>query len=990
MASCSTYVRLGLAAASLLGLRPAAAQPAAIARYGPAQGLTMRTVLALAQDARGRLWVGTEYGLAAFDGERFRVFAPDPERPGALGGANAMALAPVSGGDGVYVWSDGGLQRYDPAADRFATLSTAPALLPGRDPAAALASGPSGGLWIASRTALYWWREGRAPRALAQTETPLLGLAPDGRGRVWAVTSRGLLHADTAQARRVEFPSALGRPSAVLVARDRRLVVGTDRGVYARPPAADGPWQTLAALPAVLALAEDPHGSVWAGTPETLVRIGPNGPERTPVGTATDALPGALVNHVFVDREGALWAVAGASLVSRPTRPPLFHVLPMAPHGDASWTLGFWAAPGGVHFRATANHGLLRCTDVACTPAPLPADVRRVYAVAALPRTDTLVLATASGGLLCLAPTRRRAAPCPGAPPLRAPRTLAAAPDGTLWTTAPPDGLARRTPDGRWQLLGLAGAPEGLRDGAFSLAPVDARGAWVGTLGGGLFWVDAAAARVRATHVALGGAPERLRVTALLRRGDTLYAATLERGVARLVTGARGTVASVRWIGTGEGLPSSVVHSLALDRSGHVWAFTDFGAARLRGRGRADAFVSTDGWPDASPLWNAAHTAPDGRIRVGTTRGVVVFDPSQALAALRVPDLALSQVRVLGTLRHADASYAPPLRLRHDENALAVDLSPDTPGPVRPWTYAFRLVQDARPAPWQSLGRTASLDLVGLAPGGYRLDVRTESAGRTGRVRSLAFRVAPPWWGTPWARMAAALALAALLGAAYRARVAHLLALERTRRRIADDLHDDLGSKLAALAAQLDLAGQLDLTAPPPRNALPHDRYAAFAQHARGLVDDLRDAVWIIDARADRLDRLADKLEATAYAALPGGLVRVTRPDVLPPLPVAADVRRHVLLAMREMLHNAARHRGTAAVDVTLALDGGGTALVATVRDRGPGLPDTFRPEGRGLSTLRRRADALGGTFTLENADGGGAVATFAAPLGKRRRTRDG
>jgi len=48
------------------------------------QGLPVPTVTALAQDGAGFIWVGTQGGLARFDGYRFKTFKPDPGNLAAL------------------------------------------------------------------------------------------------------------------------------------------------------------------------------------------------------------------------------------------------------------------------------------------------------------------------------------------------------------------------------------------------------------------------------------------------------------------------------------------------------------------------------------------------------------------------------------------------------------------------------------------------------------------------------------------------------------------------------------------------------------------------------------------------------------------------------------------------------------------------------------------------------------------------------------------
>ena len=65
---------------------------------------------------------------------------------------------------------------------------------------------------------------------------------------------------------------------------------------------------------------------------------------------------------------------------------------------------------------------------------------------------------------------------------------------------------------------------------------------------------------------------------------------------------------------------------------------------------------------------------------------------------------------------------------------------------------------------------------------------------------------------------------------------------------------------------------------------------------------------------------------------------------------------------VRELTSNVIRHSGARRVRCAVSLDG--QRLVLVMRDDGRGL-EPGRAEGNGLKNLRRRAEALGGTFAL-------------------------
>jgi signal transduction histidine kinase len=136
----------------------------------------------------------------------------------------------------------------------------------------------------------------------------------------------------------------------------------------------------------------------------------------------------------------------------------------------------------------------------------------------------------------------------------------------------------------------------------------------------------------------------------------------------------------------------------------------------------------------------------------------------------------------------------------------------------------------------------------------------------------------------------------------------------------------------------------------------------------------MRDVAWSIDAGADTVgalrDRLLDHLDATAPAAhLRATLAVLGLPDTAP---LALHLRQHLYLLAKEAITNAVRHaRGATHLQVELRR--AGPTLELRVQNDGP-TPANPRPipQGMGLRNMARRAEALGGQLTAGPVAGGG------------------
>lgn len=213
---------------------------------------------------------------------------------------------------------------------------------------------------------------------------------------------------------------------------------------------------------------------------------------------------------------------------------------------------------------------------------------------------------------------------------------------------------------------------------------------------------------------------------------------------------------------------------------------------------------------------------------------------------------------------------------------------------------------------------------------------------------------------------------------------------EEERRRLRRDLHDGLGPAIGGFTLGLDAARGM-LTSDP---GFADGLLADLKQQAREAVADVRRLVYGL--RPPDLDDLgllyAIRQQAARYGELddgssvvptgePGGTqtrFSVEATENLPHLSAAVEIACYRI--SQEAMANVARHARASSCRVYLSLDITGEALRLEIADDGVGVPE-HRRAGIGMSSMRERAEELGGMLSVDSKPEGGTCVVACLPL---------
>lgn len=202
--------------------------------------------------------------------------------------------------------------------------------------------------------------------------------------------------------------------------------------------------------------------------------------------------------------------------------------------------------------------------------------------------------------------------------------------------------------------------------------------------------------------------------------------------------------------------------------------------------------------------------------------------------------------------------------------------------------------------------------------------------------------------------------------------------LENERKRIARDLHDELGASLAEISLLASLAQS------STNSARELQRIESCALRS---VESLEEIVWSVDPRADSVRNFVDHASEFATRFLSSTSLRMellTPPSVMAGT-LQATARYNLYLTLKEALHNIVKH--ARAHSVRISFDLKPQELTLTVSDDGCGLPRTDAPprtdvsQNHGLRNMRSRLEQVDGTMEVESTPGHGTTLRFRVPV---------
>ena len=194
-----------------------------------------------------------------------------------------------------------------------------------------------------------------------------------------------------------------------------------------------------------------------------------------------------------------------------------------------------------------------------------------------------------------------------------------------------------------------------------------------------------------------------------------------------------------------------------------------------------------------------------------------------------------------------------------------------------------------------------------------------------------------------------------------KSRLAVSHAEETERKRIAADLHDNLGAYAASIASAVNHMS----SAEPTKNTVV---LTELKNNSNAIVADLSDTIWALKKESLRLTAISDRLKLFIHRVEPGypGVTIDIREDILNDQLLTPSQGFHLFQIIQEAVNNALKHSQCSVV--TIEVKGTPAEWIISISDNGKGLgtPEQNSGGGNGLYNMRKRAEEAGWSIDWE------------------------
>jgi ligand-binding sensor domain-containing protein/signal transduction histidine kinase/DNA-binding response OmpR family regulator len=784
---------------------PASAQKILFDHLSVEQGLSQNSVLCIAQDDRGFIWLGTRYGLNRFDGYHVEVYKNEPANSRSLSG-NYINTLFFDSGRTLWVGTANGLDIFNTASNSFQRIHL-PVSNDRQPEIYSLAEGKKEELWLGTSRGLFYCGNTAAKRFIPapQQEFPaevktqaIQKVFTDSKEGLWVATFKHLYHFSKTSDGYLtkEFksdpadPSTLGDEVTQSIAEDKtgKIWIGTMNGLncfdpvtekitsYRNKPSGNGLINNN-----VRSLVVDQSGKLWIGTQEGISIMHPASKQiESLANNAEDekSLSQNSVHSIFEDAGGSMWigTFFGGVNVTHPittsftpwqhknSKSSISNNVVSSIAADEKNNLWIGTEGGGLNFynRATGQFTVYKNT-----PGLNGGLKSNLVKTVFIDKDKNLWVGTHGGGLnlfdsktqkfkYYLNDENRKNSEV---------EVILEDSQNRFWVGSHSGLKAFKREGTNLSSIGYEGVLKDMDAKNISaLAEDQHHNIWIGALEG-LFVLRHTTKTIKPVSILQNSSPN-INCILVDSKGN-IWFGLYNDGIARYNNDNN----SFAVYTTSNGLPNNNVLGILEDDRNQLWISTGNGLARFDPVAKTfQTYTTSDGLTGNEFNNNAFYKNRDGELFFGGMKGLTSFFPGKIERNTKSSPLVFTGLKIFNTpvkindgfnLLQKDIGLTDQLNFSSQQNTFTIEFA--LLNFIRPDKNKYFYKLEGVHKDWNAIG-TPSATFTNLPEGNYTLQIKgVNNDGVLSQPVSMKITVLPPFWKTGWAYLLYLLFIAAIV-----------------------------------------------------------------------------------------------------------------------------------------------------------------------------------------------------------------------------------
>ena len=389
----------------------------------------------------------------------------------------------------------------------------------------------------------------------------------------------------------------------------------------------------------------------------------------------------------------------------------------------------------------------------------------------------------------------------------------------------------------------------------------------------------------------------------------------------------------------------------------------------IRGITNKDGLISND------CIINGSYMDNSGSLWIATQNGITKYNPNSDEINDSPPKIYFSGFQIFNEDYPLNNFFKNP-NFSYDQNYLKFIYTGINLSAPEQILYKYRM--SGVDKDWVNSADDFA-NYTSLDDGDYSFEVKARNEwGYWSEPVQLMFTINPAWWETWWFYTASILSLGALIAFVASYRYRHLLAVEKVRTKISEDLHDNIGSGLAEISFLTEM-----VKSQVKENDNANKGLNNITGISNTLIDDMRDIVWLVNPSKDTLKDLFNRLQDSYQEALKFSEIYlvVNGIDNLSKVRLPMSYRQHIFLMFKEAINNSIKYSECKNINVNVNTDSG--ILKVYLSDDGKGFDLENTKMGNGIKNIKKRAKLVNGIISIVSEIGKGTTIKFSGKFSK-------